>query len=90
MTYSVEYTSKALILLKKIDRLTAAFIISYIEKKLVNCTEPRKFGKSLQENLKDKWRYRVGNYRILAMIEDDRIIIVILEVGHRRSVYLEK
>ena len=90
MTFSVEYTSKALILLKKIDRLTAAFIISYIEKKLVNCTEPRRFGKSLQVNLKDKWSYRVGNYRIPAKIEDDRIIIVILEVGHRGSIYLEK
>jgi mRNA interferase RelE/StbE len=40
--------------------------------------------------LKNKWRYRVGNYRILAKIEDDRIIIVILEVGHSRSIYLEK
>jgi len=90
MTNSVEYTSKALKQLKKLDRQTAAFIISYIEKKLVNCTDPRRFGKSLQENLKDKWRYRVGNYRILAKIEDDRIIIVFLEVGHRRSVYLEK
>lgn len=82
MTYSVEYTSKALKQLKKMDRQTAAFIISFIEKKLVHCTEPRRFGKNLQGNLKDKWRYRVGNYRILAKIEDDRIIIVILEVGH--------
>jgi len=40
--------------------------------------------------LKDKWRYRVGNYRILAKIEDDRITIMILEVGHRRSIDLEK
>ena len=72
------------------DKQTAAFIISYIDKKLVNCTDPRRFGKSLQGNLKDKWRYRLGNYRILAKIEDDRIIIVFLEVGHRRSVYLEK
>jgi len=82
MTFSVEYTPKALKQLKKLDRQTAAFIISYIEKKLVNCTDPRRCGKSLQGNLKDKWRYRVGNYRILAKIEDDRIIIVILEVGH--------
>jgi mRNA interferase RelE/StbE len=90
MTYSVEYTSKALKQLKKMDRQTAAFIISYIEKNLVNCTDPRRYGKSLQGNLKDKWRYRVGNYRILAKIEDHRIIIVILEVGHRRSIYLDK
>jgi mRNA interferase RelE/StbE len=90
MIYRVEYTSKALKQLKKMDRQTAAFIISYIEKKLVNCTDPRRFGKSLQCNLKNKWRYRVGNYRILAKIKDDRIIIVILEVGHSRSIYLEK
>ncbi|HPF16595.1 MAG TPA: type II toxin-antitoxin system RelE/ParE family toxin [Thermotogota bacterium] len=90
MTFSVEYTSKALEQFKKLDRQTAAFIISYVEKRLVNCTDPRRYGKSLQGNLKDKWRYRVGNYRILAKIEDDRIIIVILEVGHRYSIYLEK
>jgi len=90
MTSSVEYSSIALKQLKKMDRQTAALIISYIEKKLVNCTEPRRFGKGLQGKLKDKWRYRVGNYRIPAKIEDDRITIMILEVGHRRSIDLEK
>ncbi len=90
MKYRVEYTSKALKQLKKMDRQTSAFIISYIEKNLVNCTDPRKFGKCLEGNLKDKWRYRVGNYRILAKIEDEQIIIVILEVGHRSTIYREK
>jgi len=63
---------------------------SYNEKKLVNCTDPRRFGTSLQGNLRVKWRNRLGNYRILAKIEDDRIIFVILEIGHGRSVDREK
>lgn len=87
MTFKVEYTSKALKQLKKLDKQTSSLIISYIEKNLSNCSDPRKFGKSLQGNLKDKWRYRVCNYRILAKIEDEKIVIVILEVGHRSSIY---
>lgn len=87
MTYKVEYTSKALKQLKKLDKQTSSLIISYIEKNLINCSDPRKFGKSLQGNLKDKWRYRVGHYRILVKIEDKKIVIVILEVGHRSSIY---
>jgi len=86
-TYSVEYTSKALKQLKKFDRQISAFILSYIEKNLVHCSNPRQFGKSLQANLKDKWRYRVGNYRILAKIDDAKVIIVVVEIGHRNSIY---
>jgi len=87
MIYTVEYTSKALKQLKKLDKQTAAFIISYIEKNLVNCSDPRIFGKRLQGTLNDKWRYRVGDYRILAKIIDDKVIIIIVEIGHRSSVY---
>jgi mRNA interferase RelE/StbE len=80
--YRVAYTSKALKQLKKMDKRTVAFLISYIEKDLVNCTDLRKIGKCLEGNLKDKSRYRVGNYRILAKIEDEQIIIFIIEVGY--------
>jgi mRNA interferase RelE/StbE len=87
MSYKVEYTSRAVKQLKKMDRQIAAFIISYIERNLVGCEDPRKLGKSLEGNLKDKWRYRVGAYRILAKLEDHRVVIVIIEVGHRSDIY---
>lgn len=87
MRYKVEYTKKAVKQLKKMDRQIAALIISYIEKKLVGCTNPRQFGKSLQGNRNDKWRYRIGNYRILAKIEDDTMVIIVVEVGHRKDIY---
>ena len=87
MKYKVEYTKTAMKQLKKMDRKIAAFILSFIEEKLVDCENPRLHGKALQANLNDKWRYRVGDYRILAKIEDNAVIITIVEVGHRREIY---
>ncbi|GAU75922.1 type II toxin-antitoxin system RelE/ParE family toxin [Fusibacter sp. 3D3] len=87
MKYTVEYTNAAVQQLKKMDKKIAAFMLSYIEEKLVDCDNPRVYGKALQGNLDDKWRYRVGDYRILAKIEDDKVIITVVEVGHRKEVY---
>lgn len=87
MKYSVVYTKTALRQLKKMDRKIAAFIVSYIEDKLVGCDDPRRYGKALQGNLNDKWRYRVGDYRILAKIQDDIVVVTVVEVGHRREIY---
>ena len=87
MKYRVEYTKTAVKQLKKMDKKIAALILSYLEEKLVDCENPRLFGKALQGNLDDKWRYRVGEYRILAKIEDDAVVIVIVEIGHRKMIY---
>ncbi len=87
MRYSVEYTQTAVKQLKKMDRKIASFIISFIEDKLVDCENPRLHGKALQGNLNDKWRYRVGDYRILTLIEDDKVIITVVEIGHRKEIY---
>ncbi|WP_312654538.1 type II toxin-antitoxin system RelE/ParE family toxin [Proteiniclasticum sp.] len=89
MRYKVEYTKTAVKQLKKMDKKIAALILSYIENKLVNCENPRVIGKVLQGNLDDKWRYRVGDYRILAKIEDEKVIITVVEIGHRRDIYLK-
>jgi mRNA interferase RelE/StbE len=83
----MEYTINALKQLKKMDRQTASLILSFIEKRLIGCDNPRQFGKALQGTLNDKWRYRVGNYRILTKIEDNRVVITVIEVGHRRDIY---
>ena len=89
MRYRVLYTRTAVKQLKKMDKTIASFIISYIEEKLVDCSNPRIFGKSLHGNLRDKWRYRVGDYRILAKIDDENIIITVVEIGHRKEIYNE-
>lgn len=87
MNYKVEYTRSAIKQLKRMDRQTVALIISYIERHLLGCENPRLIGKPLHGNLRDKWRYRVGNYRILARINDDQVVIVVVEIGHRKDIY---
>ncbi len=85
--YRVEFTEKALKALKKLDRYTALLITAWIRKNLEGCTNPRQHGKGLVGDKSGQWRYRVGDYRLLAEIQDDRIIILILNVGHRREIY---
>ena len=87
MIFKVEYTRTAKKRLKKMDRKIAALILTYIEEKLVGCENPRLYGKALQGNLSDKCRYRVGDYRILAKIQDDIVIITVIEVGHRKDIH---
>ena len=87
MKYSVEYTLQAVKQLKKPDVYTRKLILSWIEKNLVDCEDPRIHGKSLTANRSGQWRYRIGDYRIIARIQDDKVLILILEVGHRREIY---
>ena len=85
--YAVHFSDAALKKLKKMDRYQASLLIGWIEKNLQDSSDPRTHGKALVANHKSKWRYRVGDYRILALIEDEKIIITIIDVGHRKDIY---
>lgn len=75
---------------KKLDKTVQVMITQWIKKHLMDCDNPRAFGKALVGNLKGYWRYRIGNYRLLAIIKDDELIIVAVEIEHRKSVYKRK
>lgn len=90
MKYRVEYTKQAVKQLKKLDKSTASLIIGWIEKNLVDCENPRQYGKGLVANHRGEWRYRIGNYRLIADIQDEKIVILILSIGHRREIYEKK
>ena len=87
MKYKVEYKKPAIKALKKLDKLTARLIMSWIEKNLVDCSNPRVHGKTLSGDRVGSWRYRVGDYRIIANISDNTVTILVLEIGHRRDIY---
>ena len=85
--YSVLYSQLALKELKKLDGQTRRFILAWIGKNLEGCLGPRQFGKGLRENSAAQWRYRLGDYRLLVEINEDKIVILILTVGHRSDIY---
>ena len=87
MKYSVVFTERAKKQLSKLDKPTAKLISMWLMKNLQGCENPRQHGKGLTSNRSGQWRYRVGDYRILAEIQEDNIVILILEIGHRRNIY---
>ena len=87
MSYHVEFTETALKELKKMDRQTVRLILGWIRKNLEGCENPRQHGKGLTANRSGQWRYSVGDYRLLAEIQDDKIIILIVHIGHRSEIY---
>ena len=88
MKYNVEYSKTAMNTIKKMDSSTSKLIRTWIEKNLINTENPRIKGKALTGDLKGLWHYRVGDYRILADIQGNKIGILILDMGHRSKIYL--
>ena len=72
--------------LKKLDGSAVKFILKYI-KKLESSENPKAYGKELSGNLAGLYRFRVSNYRIIASIEDEKLVICTLTVGHRSTIY---
>ena len=87
MIYHVDFTKDALKFLKKLDKHTALFLTAWIRKNLEGCSNPRAHGKGLTANHSGQWRYRVGDYRLIADIQDDKVLILIVEIGHQRDIY---
>ncbi|MDO4198937.1 MAG: type II toxin-antitoxin system RelE/ParE family toxin [Erysipelotrichaceae bacterium] len=87
MMYHVQYSNKAAKQLKKLDKVTAKMIFSWIDKNLEGCDNPRSKGRALKGNHSGEWRYRVGDYRIICDIRDEELVILALNIGHRSTVY---
>ena len=85
--YKVLYSQLALKELWKLDKITRKFILAWIEKNPVDCTNPRQHGKALIANRSSQWRYRIGDYRLLVYIKDDELIILVVSAGHRKDIY---
>lgn len=87
MSYSIETTARFNKEFKKLDKYTQRMIKGWIEKNLVGEKNPRRHGKGLTANRSGQWRYRIGDYRLLCHIDDGKLIILALSVGHRREIY---
>lgn len=87
MSYCIRTTEKFDKELKKLDRFTQKLIKAWIVKHLVNSENPRQYGQGLTANRSGQWRYRIGDYRLLCHIDDGKLVILALSVGHRRNVY---
>ena len=84
--YDLIYDKKYLKSLKKLDIQAQKIITNWIENNLLNCEEPRFSGKPLTGNFKGIWRYRIGSYRLLAKIDDDKLMIFAINRRQRINI----
>ncbi|BCA97225.1 RelE/StbE family addiction module toxin (plasmid) [Legionella antarctica] len=87
MTWKIEFDADVEKDLKKLGHTAQKKILNYLKEKIASTDNPRLLGKSLSGNLSGLWRYRIGDYRIIAKIEDYHFIILVVHVGHRKNVY---
>lgn len=87
MTWKIEFDDRARRELRKLDKTVQDKILNYFRKRVMPSNDPRSLGKSLVADKKGLWRYRVGDYRIICRIEDNKLVILVLAVGHRKEIY---
>ena len=82
----IQYTETARKQLKKLDKTIQKRILDYMDE-VGHLENPRSRGKALVENMRGLWRYRVGDCRVICEIQESRIIISVLKIGHRKNIY---
>ena len=87
MRYRIETTERFDREFRKLDSYTQRMVKAWIDRNISETDNPRQHGKGLSANRRGQWRYRIGDYRLLCEIQDDRLVILALTIGHRREVY---
>jgi mRNA interferase RelE/StbE len=88
MTWTVEFLTEATKDLRRLERKVAQRLLKFLDERVRQSADPRAIGEPLRgERLGAYWKYRVGDYRLICRIEDKRIVVTVVRVGHRRDVY---
>jgi mRNA interferase RelE/StbE len=87
MAWKIDFDPAALKELEKLDKPLERRILKFLRERVAKLDDPRQIGARLQGTLSGLWKYRVGDYRLICSLEDDRLVILVLRVGHRRAVY---
>jgi mRNA interferase RelE/StbE len=85
--WAVEFDDRARRELRKLDPKIQQEIFCYLRERVAGSSDPRQFGKALRMNLAGLWRYRVGDYGLICRLEQERLVVLVVKVAHRREVY---
>lgn len=87
MAWAVELADEAVKAIDRLDNPTRQRIQQFIAQRLMNTDNPRQAGKALTGRYTGLWRYRIGGYRLVCRIEDARLVVLVVKLGHRGNVY---
>ena len=89
MAWVIKWDKRALKELKKLDRPIQKKILHFLNTRIAPLENPRVSGKPLSYEKYGLWRYRLDDYRVICKIEDTDIVIIVMQVGHRKNVYIK-
>lgn len=88
MAWRIEFHPQAEKELAKLDRAVARRILRFLRDRVGSVEDPRSLGEALKgPEVGRFWKYRVGDYRLICDIQDQRVTILVVRIGHRRDVY---
>jgi mRNA interferase RelE/StbE len=87
LAWRVEFQRSAAKQLRALDRSVQQRILKYFRERVLSLEDPRRLGKALTGEKGGLWRYRIGDYRAICKLEDERLVVLLLDVGHRREIY---
>jgi mRNA interferase RelE/StbE len=87
MAWKIEFDPAAQRELNRLDKPIRGRILKFLYERVGKLDDPRRIGQRLQGRLSEFWKYRVGDYRLICSLEDDRLVVLVLRVGHRREIY---
>ncbi|MFN0023872.1 MAG: type II toxin-antitoxin system RelE family toxin [Parvularculaceae bacterium] len=85
--WRVEFDAAAAKELKKLGKTDQGRILKFLRERIAGEEDPRRLGAALSGEFAGLWRYRVGDHRLVVAIEDQRILVLVLRIGHRREIY---
>jgi mRNA interferase RelE/StbE len=88
MAWKVELSATADRELSKLDSQHRKRILKFFQERIAKLNDPRSLGKALHgSRLGEFWKYRVDDYRLICKLEDERLLVLVLRVGHRKEIY---
>ena len=85
--WKIEFDPAAQREFNRLDKTVARRIFKFLYERVGRLDNPRKIGERLQGTLSEFWKYSVGDYRLICTLEDDRLLVLVLRIGHRREIY---
>jgi mRNA interferase RelE/StbE len=87
MAWKIEFDPSARRELEKFDKSVSNRILTLLHERVAALDDPRRIGERLQGTLREYWKYRVGDYRVICSLKDDRLVVIVVRTGHRREIY---
>jgi mRNA interferase RelE/StbE len=90
LVWRVELLEGARRKLARLDPTTAQRIARFLRERIATGEDPRRMGKPLIGRLAGYWRYQVGDFRVICHVDDERLLVLVVSLGHRREIYRER